>query len=120
MASRLYLLLYLIGYVAWREARQSTGLLHASLRADAARLRKLFALGLPAALQLVFEVGVFVVVTTLVGTLDAISLAAHHIALSAASVTFMIPLGISSAAAVRVGQVACTGALRGLGDTRTP
>lgn len=104
MVSRLYLLLYLIAYIGWREARQSTGLLRASLRADVARLRKLFALGLPAALQLVFEVGVFVVVTTLVGTLDAISLAAHHIALSAASVTFMIPLGISSAAAVRVGQ----------------
>lgn len=104
MVSRTYLLLFLLAYLVRRERRESTGLWRVSLRWDAARLRRLLALGLPAALQLTLEVGVFVLATTLVGTLDAVSLAAHHIALSAASVTFMVPLGISSAAAVRVGQ----------------
>lgn len=102
--SRVYLCCFLIGYIWSRERRQSTGILATPLRLDLERLRKLVRLGLPAALQLTLEVGVFVTATTIIGTLDAVSLAAHRIALDAASFTFMIPLGISSAAAVRVGQ----------------
>jgi multidrug resistance protein, MATE family len=65
---------------------------------------KLLRLGLPAALTIGFEVGVFNAATALAGTLDPVSLAAHTIALNAASVTYMVPLGISSAAAVSVGR----------------
>jgi MATE family multidrug resistance protein len=61
-------------------------------------------LGFPAAAQLTLEVAVFAAATALVATLDPLSLAAHQIALNTASLTFMVPLGISSAAAVRVGQ----------------
>lgn len=104
VVSRIYLFLCLLVYVAWRERGQTTGLRHAPLRLEGERMRKLVRLGLPAATQLLLEVGVFVTATAIIGTLDTISLAAHHIALSAASVTFMVPLGISSAAAVRVGQ----------------
>jgi MATE family multidrug resistance protein len=50
------------------------------------------------------EVGVFALATALVAKLDPVSLAAHQIALNMASITYMVPLGISSAAAVRVGQ----------------
>ncbi len=46
----------------------------------------------------------FAAATALIAKLDPVSLAAHQIALNVASVTFMVPLGISSAAAVRVGQ----------------
>jgi MATE family multidrug resistance protein len=67
-------------------------------------VRKLFALGLPAALTIGFEVGVFNVTTALAGTLDPVSVAAHAIALNAASLTYMVPLGIGSAAAVSVGK----------------
>jgi MATE family multidrug resistance protein len=48
--------------------------------------------------------GVFATATALAGLLDAASLAGHQIALTASSVTFMVPLGVSSAGAVRVGQ----------------
>jgi MATE family multidrug resistance protein len=48
-----------------------------------------------------------------VAKLDARSLAAHQIALSAASFSYMVPLGISSAAAVRVGQALGRGDLPG-------
>jgi MATE family multidrug resistance protein len=65
---------------------------------------KLFRLGLPAAMTIGFEVGVFNASTALAGTLDPVSLAAHTIALNAASVTYMVPLGIASAAAVSVGR----------------
>src|SRR5260370_30888037 len=50
------------------------------------------------------EIGVFALVTALIGRLGAISLASHQIALNTVSFTYMVPLGISSAAAVRVGQ----------------
>jgi MATE family multidrug resistance protein len=71
---------------------------------ERARFARLFDLGLPAAAQISLEVGVFAVATALAGRLDAASLAAHQIALTVAGVMFMVPLGISSAGAVRVGH----------------
>jgi len=102
--SRIYLSGFLIAYILLAERRRSTGLLATPMRLDPERIGTLVRLGLPAALQLTLEVGVFVTATMIVGTLDAVWLAAHRIALDAASFTFMIPLGIASAAAVRVGQ----------------
>ena len=64
----------------------------------------LLRLGLPAALTIGFEVGVFNTATALAGKLDPVSLAAHTIALNAAALTYMVPLGIGSAAAVSVGR----------------
>ncbi len=103
-ASRIYMCLALGGYVLWDARRRGTGLFRTSFALDWPRLGKLSALGFPAAVQRGLEIGVFALATTLVGTLDAESLAAHQVALNAASVTFMVPLGISAAAAVRVGQ----------------
>jgi MATE family, multidrug efflux pump len=71
---------------------------------DVARLRRLFALGLPAAGQSVLEVGVFAAATMLAARVSAHALAAHQIALNLAALTFMVPLGVASAAAVRVGH----------------
>jgi MATE family multidrug resistance protein len=65
---------------------------------------KLLKLGLPAALTIGFEVGVFNAATAIIGILDPVSLAAHTIALNAAALTYMVPLGIGSAAAVSVGH----------------
>ncbi|MEZ5353379.1 MAG: MATE family efflux transporter [Bryobacteraceae bacterium] len=66
--------------------------------------RQLLALGFPAAIQMVVEVGVFALTTVFIARLDPASLAAHQVALSAASYSYMVPLGLGSAAAVRVGQ----------------
>jgi MATE family multidrug resistance protein len=71
---------------------------------DRHRLLALWRLGLPAAMQLMLEVGSFAAATAFIGRLDAASLAAHQIALNVASVSFMVPLGIASAGAVRVGH----------------
>jgi MATE family, multidrug efflux pump len=68
------------------------------------RLRTLLALGLPAASQVTLEVGVFAAATALAGRLAPTALAAHQIAINVASFTFMVPLGIASAGAVRVGH----------------
>jgi MATE family multidrug resistance protein len=71
---------------------------------EAARLARLLHLGGPASAQIVLEVSAITLVTTLAGRLAPAALAAHQIALNAASVTYMVPLGVSSAAAVRVGR----------------
>jgi MATE family multidrug resistance protein len=71
---------------------------------DLARVRALLRLGLPAAAQLLLEIGVFATATVLAGRLAPAALAAHHIALNIAATTFMVPLGISAAGAVAVGQ----------------
>ena len=55
-------------------------------------------------MQISLEVGVFAAATALIAKLGPISLAAHQIAQNAASATYMVPLGIGLAAAVRVGQ----------------
>jgi MATE family multidrug resistance protein len=103
-ASRTYMAGFLLVYIVYYDRRHRTGLWHAPRRLDLGLSRCLVALGLPAALQITLEVGVFALATTLAGRLDPVSLAAHQIALSAASFTFMVPLGVSSAGAVRVGQ----------------
>lgn len=65
---------------------------------------ELMALGVPAGLQTLVEVTAFGFTTVLLGRLGPVPTAGHQIALNLASVTFMVPLGISMAAAVRVGQ----------------
>jgi multidrug resistance protein, MATE family len=98
--SRLYMAAVL-GVVIFRHDR---GLWHAPWKPDFERIRGLLRVGLPAAGQMGFEMTVFGTVTVLIGKLSATALAGHQIALTTVSMTFMMPLGISSAAAVRVGQ----------------
>jgi MATE family multidrug resistance protein len=67
-------------------------------------LRRLLALGFPAASTVALEVGVFAAATALAGKLAPVSAASHQIALNIAALAFMVPLGLSSAGAVRVGH----------------
>jgi MATE family multidrug resistance protein len=67
-------------------------------------VRELLRLGLPAASQMLLEIGAFTLATFLIGRLGALALAGHQIALNVASITYMVPLGIGSAAAIRVGH----------------
>jgi len=73
-------------------------------RVDGAALRRLLALGGPAGLQILLEVGVFATATALAGRLAPASLAAHQIAMNLWAFVFMVPLGLNAAGAVRVGQ----------------
>ncbi len=98
--SRVYLAVFL-GLVA---LKHDPKLLHTRWSPNFKRIRELIVIGLPAAGQIVVEIAVFAVATVLVGRLNATSLAAHQIVITTISTTFMMPLGISSAAAVRVGQ----------------
>jgi len=102
--ARAYMAAFLLGAVVWRERRSGYLLFHISWRPSLARVRRLVTLGLPAASQIMFEGAVFGIVSALAARLDDVSLAAHSIAVQVIATTFMVPLGISSAAAVRVGQ----------------
>ena len=73
-------------------------------RPDWPRLRQMVRLGLPIGLAFTFEVTVFAAAVYLMGLIDADSVAAHAIALQIAALTFMVPLGLSQAATVRVGR----------------
>lgn len=71
---------------------------------DLDRIRALLKLGLPAASQVVLEVAAFGAATVMASHLGPIALATHEIVLSCAAYTYMVPLGISAAAAVAVGH----------------
>jgi multidrug resistance protein, MATE family len=102
--SRWYIAAVLLAAVLWNERKSGWLLLHVERRPDMARIRRLLALGVPSALQILIEGAVFTVVTVMAARLDEVSLAAHSVAVSVVSTTYMVPLGISSAAAVRVGH----------------
>jgi len=65
-------------------------------------IRELLHIGVPSSLQLGMESGVFAVSGIIIGTIGAVEQAAHQIALSCASLTFMVSLGLSQAASIRV------------------
>jgi len=81
-----------------------TGLWRKWAKPKGRELMELLRLGAPAAGQIGLEIAVLGAATLLAGRLSTVSLAAHHIGLNLASMTFMVPLGISSAGAVVVGQ----------------
>jgi MATE family, multidrug efflux pump len=70
---------------------------------------ELFHLGLPIGITMVFEVALFNGAALAMGIFGLASLAAHQIAITIPSLTFMIPLGIGLAATVRVGQATGAG-----------
>ncbi len=104
LLARVFMAAYLLLVIVRREAHTTPRLRETPMGLDLARQRRLFGLGLPAAGQAVLEVGVFAAATALAGRLSAEALAAHQIALNLASFTFMVPFGLASAAAVRVGH----------------
>jgi len=86
-------------------------LLHRFFRPHWRSLTELFHLGVPIGITMLFEVALFNAATLAMGTFGIAPLAAHQIAITIPSLTFMIPLGIGLAATVRVGLAA------GAGDT---
>ena len=105
--SRVYLVAVL-AVAVWR-VQPST----ARSRLEAARFRRLFRLGWPAAVRCCWRFGVFGAATVLAGRLEPQLLAAHQIVLNLAGLTFMVPLGVSAAGAVRVGHAVGAGDLAG-------
>ena len=82
------------------------------LRPDSWRLApiaRMLRLGVPIGLQQFFEASAFGAIGLLMGVMGTAQVAAHQIALTLAALTFMVPLGVSAAAAVRVGYAVGAG-----------
>ncbi|MEE3650371.1 MULTISPECIES: MATE family efflux transporter [unclassified Brenneria] len=97
------MLLLLLGYtkrVAWLRDI----ILPRRFRPDWHTLKRLFTLGLPIALALLFEVTLFAVVALLVLPLGVVDVAGHQIALNFSSLMFVLPLSIGVATTIRVGH----------------
>jgi len=67
-------------------------------------INKILSLGIPSALQMFFEVAIFTAGIWLSGVLGSNAQAANQIALKLSSLTFMVGMGLSVAATIRVGN----------------
>ena len=66
--------------------------------------KRLFNLGFPTALQMLFETGIFAATVFLAGTLGTRPQAANQIAQNLSSVTFMVAVGLGVTSTIRVGN----------------
>lgn len=71
-------------------------------RVDTEILRRIIRLGFPIGMTLLAEVGLFAAATILIGRIGTLELAAHGIVMQLASLSFMVPLGLSNVATTRV------------------
>ena len=67
-------------------------------------VRSLVKIGIPASMQLLAEVSAFVMITIVIGTISKEALASHQVAITCAATIFMVPLGMSMALTVRIGE----------------
>jgi len=89
--------------LGWRSYRPNLAPVRPGVLARAP-LARLLVLGLPIGATMLLEYGAFAAIALLMGLLGTLPMAGHTIALNLASLTFMVPLGVSSAAAVLVGH----------------
>lgn len=67
-------------------------------------MKHILDIGVPSGLQYIFEVGAFAISAILVGSIGAFPQAAHQIAISLASMSYMAASGLAAAASIRVGN----------------
>ena len=104
LVSRFVMLAYLWWLLAKREKSRAYVTHIKFFKLSIRPIKKLSNLGMPSALQMFFEVGVFTAAIWLSGTLGANAQAANQIALNLSSMTFMVATGLSVAAMIRVGN----------------
>ncbi len=101
--TNLVMLAAMLGYTLSRRRYRRYHLMAHFWRADWPHFFALFRVGTPIGLMLLSEVGLFSAAAMLMGLLGTAEVAAHAIALQCASLSFMVPLGLSQATTVRVG-----------------
>lgn len=102
--ARLYMAASLAAFIWWLERGAEPRFVDLIRKPDFKRIGVLLRIGFPAATQILLEIGAFGAAAVLAGRLTPAALAAHQIALNCAALSYMVPLGIASAAAVAVGQ----------------
>jgi MATE family multidrug resistance protein len=100
--SRWLMLLLLLAW-AWRDLRPLMLPVRAGVSSWPA-LSQMLRIGLPIGAQQGLEAAAFGAIGLLMGVLGTVEMAAHQVAITLAAFTFMVPLGVGSATAVRVGR----------------
>ncbi len=104
LASRVVMVVYL-WYLLSQHHKSREYVLHIKLfPLRKVMIKKLFSLGLPSAMQMFFEVAIFTAAIWLSGILGKNPQAANQIALNLSSMTFMVAIGLSVTAMIRVGN----------------
>ena len=104
-ATTMYLIMFVLGFYLYVHPRYRQ--LEIFVRVAPVRmpvLREILALGTPIAVTVTAEAGLFSAVSIMIGTRGSDITAAHQIAINFASTMFMVPLALSAATTVRVGQ----------------
>ena len=101
-------------YVIFRRNYRGLGLFDRFEWPDLRRIGQLVHIGLPMAVTLLAEAGLFVATALIIATLGEDVIASHQVAINIASLFFMIPLGLAMAITVRVGNAVGRGDERGV------
>lgn len=75
-------------------------------RLERDEVRRFFGIGIPSSIQMTCEVAAFSAAALIMGRFGEVAMAAHQIALMCAATAFMVPLGLSMALSVRIGEAA--------------
>ncbi len=104
LASRVIMVLYLWYLLSKHYKTEAYVKIHSFFSLSKKMIKKIISLGLPSAMQMFFEVGIFTAAIWLSGILGKNAQAANQIALNLSSMTFMVAMGFSVAAMIRVGN----------------
>ncbi|MBU2527223.1 MAG: MATE family efflux transporter [Bacteroidetes bacterium] len=102
--SRIFMVIFMIYFLKNHKKCKIYMQHFTSIQVNKAYFTKIIKIGLPSAMQMFFEVGIFSATILLAGTLGTLSQAANQIALNLASMTFMIAVGLGVTATIRVGN----------------
>lgn len=97
--------LVMLGYTIGKPAYRRFRLLNNIRLPERRHIGEILRIGTPIGISMGMETSMFAVVALLMGSLGTTIVAAHQIAINVASISFMIPLGLSMAITVRVGQL---------------
>ncbi len=117
LAVQIFSMILLAAYAGLLPALRPYRLFQRFWRLDRPALYEVFRLGWPIGLTGLAEGGLFEASALMMGWIGAVELAAHGIALEAAAIAFMIHIGLSSAATIRVAGFQGTGDARALRDS---
>ncbi|MCF6322182.1 MAG: MATE family efflux transporter [Rhizobiaceae bacterium] len=98
------IVIILVVYILIKQSTRKYEIFTRLWKPDWEAFRDVVKMGLPIGIGVLAEVGLFHAASIMMGWLGTVPLAAHGVALQIAAVTFMIPLGLSNAATVRVGN----------------
>ncbi len=110
----LFMFILILGFVLLDRRTKRFHVLYRLFKPDWPRFIQLFRIGTPIGMTIMSEIGMFSVAVIMMGWLGTSEVAAHAVALQAAAIAFMIPLGLSQATIVRVGLFAGASNLLGI------